>query len=419
MSELENRLEYVRANVSITDVYLDAKENGTSTCPCCNSRGKFYVAKNSYFKCFSSHCELNLNRLGNDVVALYRHLNNLEGKGGFWTALERLEKSSGIASYHSVKSERHKVLEEALNIYQYYLWSERGLEALEYLKSRGFMEDTLRVCGVGYAPDSYSLRRFDGDTKSFKTEGLIDNDTEYYSRRIIFPIRDASGLVHFTGRYLGQVPTDQHGVDLLPRYKDTKTTKNLFSSKNYLAFGDCLSRYGDTLYLMEGYPDAMSLYQYGIPSAGILGLERLVQQASKLSKFTRIVCLFDNDRFSSDHPNYPLQYKSWRRLIPQLIDIQLLLPHTTLEVFKLPEDIGCKDINDWFRLGRTHQELLDLISSTKVDLVDYLIHNWGSDYSHHLDLIKLITVTNRGKDKMTSFIPTDITPIDYAMRLFK
>jgi hypothetical protein len=416
---MHERIEYIKSQVGITDVYPQAREHGSSTCPCCNSRGKFHVSNNSYFRCFSSLCELNSYRLGNDCIALYRYLNNLEDKSGFGKALDELEKLHGGVTYQASVSDRSEVLEKVSAIYQYHLFSDRGKPALDYLISRGFDDLFLKIAGVGYAPDSSSLRFFDVDSTSLKDQGLLDDDREYYSNRVIFPIRNIRGeLVHFTGRYLGDVPLDSAGKELLPRYKDTKSIGSIKGTKSYLAFGEKINTYpSDVLYLVEGYPDAMSLVQLGFPAVGILGLEKLSSHYSLFSKFKRIVCVFDNDRFKDDHPKYPRQYKSWIRIIPQLIDLQLLLPNLLVEVFKFDSDSGVKDINDWLVKGGTKKDFADVVKAS-VDIVEYLISNWYFDLTKHLDLVKLVSTTGRGYDQMKRLVPEDIGALDYSLRLF-
>ena len=83
-------------------------------------------------------------------------------------------------------------------------------------------------------------------------------------------------------------------LQLKPPEKDT------ISQPNSLVFEDKLDSYvsvSDTLILVEGYPDSFTLYQQGFHVVGLLGLEALSKQASKFSKFSKVICVFDNDKF--------------------------------------------------------------------------------------------------------------------------
>lgn len=345
-------------------------------------------------------------------------------------AVEQLEAMAGISSAKVSASSRHELLQQCVNIYSHYLWSEEGKSALEYLRRRGFDDYALQFHQVGYAPNGYSLRSFDIDSNQLRKEGLLKGKTEYFSTRIIFPIRNYQDqLVHLVGRYLGEVPKDDVGEDMLPRYKDTQGYQGLAGTKSYLAFEHLIPGYlkaGQRLIIAEGFPDTLSLVQRGSSAVGLLGLEKLASHAHKLKGFTEIITIFDNDIYPEDHPTHPLEYKSWRRVIPQLIDLQIILPHVNFYLWMVPEvsqnpdgsRYRAKDVNDWLAGSQLPFDLLqEEILSGKQELISALIKRWGSDLSQHSVLLRLLQATGRDASELKKYVSPELDPIDYALSI--
>ncbi len=399
--ELAARIERVKQVLPLNEVYPQLKI-GTNTCLLCNKPAKLSVWQ-AYCKCWSSSCVLNRSH---DLISLYQVKEGVE----FYDALTSLESLAGITPDKG--NERSSFLESVLQIYVDNLFGASGKVALEYLESRGFYQETLQMMRVGFAPKGTPLLSAGLDSNKLKEFGLLEGRREYYTNRIIFPIRNTAGsLVHFTGRYLGQVPKDEAGEDILPRYKDSKGKVGLGGIKSYLVFEEYLKNY-QTAYFAEGYPDALTLFQRGLPALGLLGLEKLLTHAYKLKHLQEITFIFDNDQFPIDHLQYPLEYKSWRRVVPQLLDLQLLLPNTTFYTWLVPEVEG-KDINDWCLHNRL--DIKQTIHQERKEFVTHLISTWGNELSNHGVLLKLIASTGRGREELVKYIRPEYTPIEYAL----
>lgn len=425
---LQERIRALETYIGISDI-CSVSPSGSSSCPACGKKNKFSVWENKTAKCWSNHCTLNEeNGKPYSVVTLYRVLNNLPKDGkGFFQALLELEKRAGISySDYKVKDERSEFLQTCLDLYSWALWSSEGKEALAYLKDRGFSEEIIQEHKIGYAPTAYFLRGFEEiDPTKLKEEKLLSYKKEYFDNRLVFPIRDIKGdLVHFVGRYLGEVPKNEEGEDLIPRYKDTQPVKNIPGTKAYLAFEHLIPAYLQsgvkTLFIAEGYPDTLSLIQRGFHAVGLLGLEKLTSHSDKLKKFDSIVAVFDNDFYPKSHPKYPLEYKSWRKIIPQLIEIQRTLPQTNIQTWMVPEGEGVKDINDWLNKNNhlSQGEIKKIIESGKRNLVLQLIKKWGNDISKHKILLELISITSIGKDELEKYI-TYVNPLEYALEVIQ
>lgn len=424
-TDLQQRLENLERFLGISDICAVSGE-GSSICPSCGKK-KFSVWDNKRAKCWSNHCKLNNNKGGvYNLVSLYQILNNYEESGkGYFQSLLDLEKRAGINSCTSLlKNSRSLFLEECLELYQWALHSAEGKEAKEYLIKRGFSEQSIKEYGIGYAPNAYFLRGFDEiNLVKLKEEKLLYYNKEYFDNRIIFPIRDLQGdLVHFVGRYLGDVPKDEDGEDVVPRYKDTQAVKNILGTKAYLAFEHLIPQYTksniDTLYIAEGFPDTFSLIQRGFCAVGLLGLEKLVSHKEKFRNFDQIIAIFDNDFYPKSHTKYPLQYKSWRKIIPQLIEIQKALPNLKIYTWMVPHE-EVKDINDWLIVNHqlSQEEIKEIINREKKNLVLQLIEKWGDDISKHRILLELISLTGIGKTKLQNYI-IESNPLDYALEVF-
>ena len=407
-SELQSRLDRCTNQLTPRSIYPQISL-GTTTCPACNHREA--TAYPGGIKCWRPSCSFNTYH---SLIDLVKYKENIHGKGSFFKALEILESLAGINFSKSLDAteQRSKALNEASTLYQYYLHQPVGTKALSYLYQRGFTKESILMSEIGYAPTG-GLNCLK-DKKALRKEGLIGMDgTEYFSNRLTFPIKDRAGnLVHFTGRYLGKPPQSTSG-DITPRYKDTKQSEGVFNVKRYLVFEDRLNSYSkDQLVIAEGFPDSLMLLQEGFQVCGLLGLEQLTSHASKLRDFKEITFVFDNDRFPLDHPQYPNQYKSWLRIIPQLIELQIQLSEVRFMVWVVPEESDCKDVNEWKLKGGAFLE-------DRVELTEYLVQSWGSQRSKHLDLIKLMSITGRGSVQLSKFISSDCSPLDYCLSLFK
>lgn len=422
MLSSKERKERILQQVRIQDI-LDIKGNSKySTCPACGKLAKFSIFA-GLAKCHSASCEFNKVK---NVIECYKWKHNLTGKEGYWEAIKRIELDFNLPTVNATP-ERSRILESCLDIYQHYLWSDEGKEALAYLKNRGFLTEAIKKYKIGFAPHISCLREFDVSRKELEKEGLMYAGDEYYFNRIILPIRDMRGnLLHFTGRYISNIPKNEKGEDLIPRYKETKTVTNVQGTKSFLAFEDLIINYSktsDTLVIAEGYFDALSLVQLGIPAVASFGLEKISSHHYKLSKFKNIIFMFDNDTFDKDHLKHPLEYKSWLRIIPQIIELQLALPTLnfyTCMVPNLTKNKKTKDINDWVNIGKLSREsVLNYIELKKKELLINLISKWGSSMDKHISLLQLIKSTERKEllIDLAKYIPPHTSILEYAIDL--
>ncbi len=55
-----------------------------------------------------------------------------------------------------------------LQLYMYYLYTQSGKQALDYLRHRGFDDELIKMFGIGYAPDKSILH------ERFQKEGYTE-----------------------------------------------------------------------------------------------------------------------------------------------------------------------------------------------------------------------------------------------------
>jgi len=214
------------------------------------------------------------------------------GKGGnVFTFIMELEKVSFVEAVRSLaervgitietdqrtdqEATENEQLYEACRIAGKYFYSSltetgEGKTALEYLRGRGFADETIRVFGLGYSPKAWDalaehLKREKHDLSFFLKAGLLrtrDDGSvyDYFRGRAMFPVFSASGrALAFGARKL--YDDDQLGKYInspeTPIYSKSRALYGLFQAKEAI-------REGRNAILVEGYADMVSLYQAGV-----------------------------------------------------------------------------------------------------------------------------------------------------------
>ena len=414
-NSFRERIDNVNEATSWSDVIAGAmKEKGTITCPFCQKKGKGYLYPN-FFKCFSSRCAVQ-----GDKIAVHQKLKQIS----FMESLLDLEEKACLdpSKQSEEFAKRDKLLNDVVDAYHDQLYLPQHEDVLRYLYGRGFTDDFIKLMRIGYAPSGGATLGYYPDIhiNTLIRHQLATPKYEFFWNRIIFPIYNVNGyLVHLTGRKFLPDGNDEM------KWLDSKHVPVVGSSKNYLLFEDQLGAYrqrGDELYLVEGVPDAFIMKQMGYPVVGILGLQKLLQQATKIQSygFKKMVAIFDNDRYELDHPYYPGELKSWRVVTNQLIDLQLYLGRDMkVDVCMIPEEgYGAKDVNDLYMATRMKGTEVDrIIQSNREDLIESILERYGGDFSMHKTLLKLIAATGRCQNILESYVPEDYDPLTYALKV--
>jgi len=174
---------------------------------------------------------------------------------------------------------------------------------LSYFKERGFSDATIKHFKLGYCPGGwdkftqYALKN-GYDEQHLITTGLSKKTDkgqlfDFYHNRVIFPIHNAIGkTVGFGGRILN---------------KQEKTSKYFNSPESDIYhksdvlygfyFAKKTIRAKDSVYLVEGYTDVISMFQAGIENVVASSGTALTDGQIKLiaSQTKNIVVLYDGD----------------------------------------------------------------------------------------------------------------------------
>lgn len=193
----------------------------------------------------------------------------------------------------------HDINVEAARYFHSVLVSHSGLPAFEYLKRRGIKKTTITRFGLGYSPNSWdSLYKY-LKSKGFNDEELLQSGLvvksksgsviDMFRNRVIFPIFDVRGkVIAFGGRAID---------DSKPKYINSPDTLIYNKRRNLYALNFAKSFCEETLILVEGYMDVVSLHQNSVRNAvATLGTALTESQARLINKYTRqVVLAYDTD----------------------------------------------------------------------------------------------------------------------------
>ena len=207
----------------------------------------------------------------------------------------------------SHREQLYRALALSASWFRNQLCSSEGAMALTYLKEkRGLGETTLKVFGIGYAPDCWdALLSYLGRVEQIppsllEKAGLAaprKGGKGFYDRfrhRVMIPISDRQGrVVGFGGRSLNQAG---------PKYLNSPETEVFEKSKHLFGLNLAASaiRHEDQAVIVEGYFDVMALHAVGITNAvaslGTALSASQITQICRCSDSKRVILNFDTDR---------------------------------------------------------------------------------------------------------------------------
>jgi DNA primase len=243
---------------------------------------------------------------GGDIFSFVMERDGLT----FPEALRTLAAKAGVEIDERTKREDARrarlrsVLETAVAFYHAVLTgSKAGAPALEYLRERGFTDETIETYQLGWAPAGWDVMARQLQSKrdirpdelvevglaspSQRGRGVIDK----FRARVLFPIRDQNG--HAVG--LGGRLLEGEG----PKYLNSPATP-LFDKSRTLYLIDRakgpIRRSGQAV-IVEGYTDALMAHQAGFDNVvASLGTALTPGQVALLTRYaSRIVLAYDVD----------------------------------------------------------------------------------------------------------------------------
>ena len=271
----EDFLQRVKESNDIYDImssYVPLKKTGSDYVCNCPFHSEKTPSCHIYMSTQSFYC-FGCGAAGDVInfIRLYEHLDYIE-------SVKFLAQRAGIPMPEDggddAAKKRSRVLEmnrEAGRFYHKLLYSPAGKEGLDYFYGRGLSDHTIKLYGLGYAPDSWdSLKKHMnalgyGDeemteasllNKSTKKESYYD----FFRHRVMFPFFDIRGnIVGFSGRI---VTNDDDRKYLNTRESIVYNKSTFLYSLNYAKNSDEKS-----MIICEGNLDVIAMNQAGFKNA--------------------------------------------------------------------------------------------------------------------------------------------------------
>ena len=301
----EELIEEIRSSNDIVDViskYVTLKRSGRNffgLCPFHKEKSPSFAVSpdKQIFHCFGCGA-------GGNVIHFISKIEGLD----FKDTLELLANRVNIElptldnleddKTARLKSKVYEINKIAAEFYHENLYKPTSKQAQEYIKKRKLDNRTLKAFLIGYAGnfnELYLLLKQKGYTEEEMLASSLVKRTENggymdsFRKRLMFPIQDVrERVIAFGGRVLD---------DSKPKY--INSPENIVYSKGRNLFGLNVAKKHDTkkIVIVEGYMDAISLYQRGITNVvASLGTAMTEAQGRLLRRYSEQVILgYDAD----------------------------------------------------------------------------------------------------------------------------
>lgn len=355
----------VNDRLNIVDViseYISLKRAGRNLKACCPFHSEktpsFIVSEDKQiFKCFGC------GESGNLITFVMKHLNL-----DFINAIELLAEKYNINLEEHVIGEAEKYnYKDFYNINltvarEYFLLLQKNNNAKEYLHKRGLTDATIRKFGLGFSKDSWDyiykkyLNKMDKELVD-KSGLFIKKENGYYDRfrnRIMFPIFDIRNrVIGFGARAFSKTE----------KIKYLNSPQSPLYNKSYHLYGLNYAKdeiVDESIILVEGYIDVISLYNKGIKNVvASLGTSLTSEQAKLLARYSKNVIII----YDSDKAGITATYRAIK-----------VLEEVDINTYALSLDHGL-DPDDYIK-EHSKEEFLELLKNKK------------QDYNFILDIIK-------------------------------
>ena len=300
--ETINRINDTADIVEIVSKYVDLKQRGRNffgLCPFHNEKTpSFSVAPDKgIYHCFGC------GNGGNAINFIMEY-----EKISFVDAVQQVGEQLGIEVEFSGNNESkeffhqlHDIHEQATNLFQKNLFSDRGKDAKKYLLDRGINEDSMKLFRIGFAPKNSTFLFESIKQKKYKKDvieksGLFgESNSKIYDRfrsRIMFPIiNHKNKVIGFGGRVFGvEDPAKYMNSPETPLYHKSEVFYGLNFTRDSI-------RKENYAILVEGYTDLIQLFQAGIKNViAVSGTAFTDQHVNKIRMVTSKVYLaYDGD----------------------------------------------------------------------------------------------------------------------------
>lgn len=316
-TEATSVIERVKQKLDIVEeigAVVPLKQSGRAFRGLCPFHGErtpsFYVYPDGHWRCFgcNEHGDLITFVEKTQGLDFIDALSLLAEKAGVALDRGRHDEASAAEAAEGSARKRLRALNEAAAIWFHaqLLQSPAAQYCRTYLDSRGVSNESIATWRLGYAPDGdqlsayllsqgYSAKELIENGFSREREGSLGGSQggrpggslfDYFRNRLMFPIRNQAGqTVAFGGRDLGGGPA-----------KYLNSPQTVLFDKSATLFGLDLARgaisRADRVVIVEGYMDAIVVYQHGFRNiVAIIGSALTEKHVRVIKKLTRRVTL--------------------------------------------------------------------------------------------------------------------------------
>ncbi|MCZ6511456.1 MAG: DNA primase, partial [Alphaproteobacteria bacterium] len=331
-------LDELRARISVSEVIapkVRLNRRGRESiglCPFHNEKTPSFTANDDkgFYHCFGCGAH-------GDIISFTMETEGLN----FPEAVEKLAGMAGLPVPRQTPEERERakdratlqqVMEQACAWFENQLAQPGGRQALDYLRGRGFSDETIERFRLGYAPDGRGRLGQALETRNVTRAQLVEGGLvklpdgggeprDYFFNRVIFPITDRrSQVIAFGGRILG---------DGQPKYLNSPETSLFHKGRVLYNWAQALeaARGAGTVIVVEGYTDVIALAQAGLPhTVAPLGTALTEEQILALWRMVDepVLC------FDGDNAGQRAAFRAAERALP------LLQPGKSLRFVTLP-----------------------------------------------------------------------------------
>ena len=202
-----------------------------------------------------------------DHFDVWMHYHNCD----FITAFDALALRAGVQTSRVNKKsfveqrKKEDALEVVTSFYEMRLWSPQGLKCLEYAKSRGWSEDTIRAARLGWAANDKQLSERLKKLGVFAKGVIAQNGLDFCSHQDGYKLSPDGFLIypHIYGKRV-QYMAARSITD------GTKEHRNL-PGKKQLYYNHAYSPQAEKCFVVEGQACAISLGELGCPAIAMCG----------------------------------------------------------------------------------------------------------------------------------------------------
>jgi DNA primase len=335
--------------------------------------------------------------LGGDVFSFVMQRDGV----AFPEALRNMAARAGVeVDERTRRDDVHKarlrdVMEAAIAFYHAVLTSSKlGQPALDYLRGRGFTDETISTYQLGWAPGGWdTMSRALGARRQIQPGELAEvglttprssgrGAYDRFRERVIFPIRDQNGSpTGLGGRILDAGATgggaSGDGRERGPKYLNSPATP-LFDKSRSLYLIDRAKgpmRRSNQAVIVEGYTDALMAHQSGFDTVvASLGTALTPGQVALLTRYAkRIALAYDVDTAGEKAGTFGV--RALEALIGQLAGGDTGVELDEVRVVRLPEGQDPDQVmraspDRWREEVRTAQPIVDYLIDTQARGVD-------------------------------------------------